>query len=126
MKRLCVAFLIFLSLSLYNLYAEYYVLNLCDDLIGILQVCAEDIRQEKYSQAENAVSKLYDIWEEKDDILSVFIGDDSVIEPRKSIVSILLSIRDGNFDECLINIRECQGYFHDIKENNSTNLSNIL
>ena len=126
MKRLCVAFLIFLSLSLYNLYAEYYVLNLCDDLIEMLQICAEDIRQEKYSQAENAVSKLYDIWEEKDDILSVFIGDDSVIEPRKSIVSILLSIRDGNFDECLINIRECQGYFHDIKENNSTNLSNIL
>lgn len=126
MKRLCVSFLIFLSLSLYNLYAEYYVLNLCDDLIGMLQICAEDIRQEKYSQAENAVSKLYDIWEEKDDILSVFIGDDSVIEPRKSIVSIILSIRDGNFDECLINIRECQGYFHDIKENNSTNLSNIL
>ena len=126
MKRLCVSFLILLSLSLYNLYAEYYVLNLCDELIEILENCAEDIRQEKYSQAESAVSKLYDFWEEKDDILSVFIGDDSVIEPRKSIVSILLSIRDGNFDECLINIRECQGYFHDIKENNSTNLSNIL
>ena len=126
MKRLCVSFLILLSLSLYNLYAEYYVLNLCDELIEILENCAEDIRQEKYSQAESTVSKLYDFWEEKDDILSVFIGDDSVIEPRKSIVSILLSIRDGNFDECLINIRECQGYFHDIKENNSTNLSNIL
>ena len=126
MKRLCVSFLILLSLSLYNLYAEYYVLNLCDELIEILENCAEDIRQEKYSQAESTVSKFYDFWEEKDDILSVFIGDDSVIEPRKSIVSILLSIRDGNFDECLINIRECQGYFHDIKENNSTNLSNIL
>ena len=102
------------------------MLNLCDELIEILENCAEDIRQEKYSQAESTVSKFYDFWEEKDDILSVFIGDDSVIEPRKSIVSILLSIRDGNFDECLINIRECQGYFHDIKENNSTNLSNIL
>ena len=102
------------------------MLNLCDELSVLLENCAEDIIQEKYSQAKSSASKLYDTWEEKDDILSVFIGDDSVIEPRKSIVSILLSIRDGNFDECLINIRECQGYFHDIKENNSTNLSNIL
>ena len=72
------------------------------------------------------MSKLYDLWEEKDDILSVFIGDDSVVEPRKSIVSILLSLQDENYEECLINIRECQGYIHDIKENNSTNFSNIL
>lgn len=126
MKRLCMAFLLLLILGIYTFFAEMYVLNFCDDLSGLLETCAMEISQEKYSQAESTVSKLYDIWEEKDDILSVFIGDDSVVEPRKSIVSILLSLQDENYDECMINIRECQGYIHDIKENNSTNFSNIL
>ena len=126
MKRLCFAFLVLLSLGLYMLFTEIYVLKFCDNLGGLLEICATEISQEKYSQAESTVSKLYDLWEEKDDVLSVFIGDDSVIEPRKSIVSILLSLQDENYEECLINIRECQGYIHDIKENNSTNLSNIL
>ena len=126
MKRLFAAFIILLVLGLYTFFAEIYVLNFCDNLSGILENCATEIAQEKYSQAESTVSKLYDLWEEKDDMLSVFIGDDSVVEPRKSIVSILLSLQDENYEECLINIRECQGYIHDIKENNSTNLSNIL
>ena len=126
MKRLFAAFIILLVLGLYTFFAEIYVLNFCDNLSGILESCATEIAQEKYSQAESTVSKLYDLWEEKDDMLSVFIGDDSVVEPRKSIVSILLSLQDENYEECLINIRECQGYIHDIKENNSTNLSNIL
>ena len=126
MKRLFVAFIILLILGLYTFFAEIYVLSFCDNLSGILESCAAEIAQEKYSQAESTVSKLYDLWEEKDDILSVFIGDDSVVEPRKSIVSILLSLQDENYEECLINIRECQGYIHDIKENNSTNFSNIL
>lgn len=121
-----VAFLILLVLSVYMLFSEMYVLDFCSEIRELLKTSAEEISQEKYSQAETTVSKLYDIWEEKDDILSIFIGDDSVIEPRKTIVSILLSLQDGNFDECLINIRECQGYIHDIAENNSTNLSNIL
>ncbi len=126
MKRLSFAFIILLLLVFYSIYAEFYVINFCDNLSGLLENCAGEISQEKYSQAESTVSKLYNIWEEKDDILSVFIGDDSVVEPRKSIVSILLALQDENYDECLINIRECQGYIHDIKENNSTNLSNIL
>lgn len=126
MKRLCIAGVILIILCLYTLYAEIYVISFCDELNVMLEDCASMISEEKYSQAESTVSKLYNIWEEKDDILSVFIGDASVVEPRKSIVSIMLSLNDGNFDECLINIRECQGYIHDIKENNSTNLSNIL
>ena len=126
MKRLCASFFILLTLSLYAFFAEMYVLNFCNELSTLLENCAIEIHQEKYSLAESTVSKLYDIWEEKDDTLSVFIGDDSVVEPRKTIISIILSLQDENFDECLINIRECQGYIHDIKENNSTNLSNIL
>ena len=93
---------------------------------SVLQECAVSITEEKYSRAKSNVSKLYDLWEENDILMSVFIGDDSVVEPRKTIVSIILSLQDENFDECLINIRECQGYIHDIKENNSTNLRNIL
>ena len=126
MKRLICAFSILLLLGFYSWFAERFVLNFCKEIDGVLEVCSAQIREEKYSQAKSTVSKLYNIWEENDDILSVFIGDASVVEPRKSIVSIMLSLNDDNFDECLINIRECQGYIHDIKENNSTNLSNIL
>ena len=126
MKRLICAFSILLILGFYNWFAEKFVFNFCKEIDSILEVCSVQIKEEKYSQAESTVSKLYNIWEENDDILSVFIGDATVVEPRKSIVSIMLSLNDGNFDECLINIRECQGYIHDIKENNSTSLSNIL
>ena len=126
MKRLALAFCILLILVLYNCFSEKFVIDFCSKIYDILEVCSVQIKEAKYSQAESTVSKLYNIWEENDDILSVFIGDATVVEPRKSIVSIMLSLNDGNFDECLINIRECQGYIHDIKENNSTSLSNIL
>ena len=126
MKRLILAFGLICILISYSLLTEKFILSFCDNINDTLQICADLIAEEKYSQAEHAVSMLYNIWEEKDDIMSAFIGDDSVVEPRKSIVSILLSLKDGNYDECLINIRECQGYIHDISENNSTNLSNIL
>lgn len=126
MKRLASAFCILLILGLYNWFAEKFVIDFCSEIYDILEVCSSQIKEEKYSQAESTVSNLYNLWEETDDILSVFIGDSTVVEPRKSIVSILLSLQDENYEECLINIRECQGYIHDIRENNSTNLSNIL
>ena len=72
------------------------------------------------------MSKLYDLWEENDVLMSVFIGDDSVIEPQKGIVTIRLSLKDENYEECLIAIRECQGYIHEIIEINRTSFGNVL
>lgn len=126
MKRLTSAFLLLLILCLYTYFSERYVLNLCHELDSLLETCATQIAQEEYSRAEITVNKLYSIWEEKDDILSVFIGDSSVTEPRKNIVTIQLSLKDENFQECMVNIRECQGYIHDIAENSSTGLINVL
>ena len=126
MKRLTFAFCIMLLLSLYNWYAERYVVDFCSEIDAILESCATQIAEEKYSQAQSTVSKLYVLWEEKDAIMSVFIGDDSVIEPQKGIVSIRRSLEDENYGECLISIRECQGYVHKIIETIRTSFVNVL
>ena len=126
MKRLTFAFCILLILSIYNWYAEKYILDFCDEISYILESCANEIKEEKYSQAESTVSKLYNLWEENDVIMSVFIGDDTVIEPQESITSIRLNIEDKNYKQCLVSIRECQGYIHEITENNRTSFGNVL
>ena len=126
MKRLTFAFCILLILGFYNWFAEKYVINFCKEIDSILESCAVEIKEEKYSQAEKTVSKLYNLWEERDVLMSVFIGDNYVIEPQKGIISIRLSLKDENYDECLISIRECQGYIHEIIENNRTSFGNVL
>lgn len=126
MKRLSLAFSVLLILVLYTFFAEKYVLDFCNDVDGILHDCALLITDEKYPQAQSTVSKLYDMWESNDEFLSIIVGDDTVREPQKSIVSIRLSFEDENYEECLITIRECQGYIHEISENNRISLFNLL
>ena len=126
MKRLVFAFLVLSLLFVYNYCSEKYVLDYCSSVNFRLEDCANEIKEEKYSQAKNTVSEILIDWEKNDIILSVFIGDDSIIEPQKSIISLYQSLNDGNYSYCLFSIRECQGYFHEIYENTQTNLGNIL
>lgn len=126
MKRLALAFSLLLILILYTFFSEKYVLSLCNDIDSALRDCALLITEEKYSQAEKAVSNLYNMWESNDVWLSIIIGDESVKEPEKNIVSIRLSLNDKNYEECLITIRECQGYIHEISEKNRMSLYNLL
>ena len=126
MKRLALAFTILILLIIYTFFSEKFVEDFCMQMDSVLQECADSITEEKYSRAKSKVSKLYDLWEENDILMSVFIGDDSVIEPQKSIITIKNSLEDENYEECLVNIRECQGYLHCIIENNRVNLGNVL
>lgn len=126
MKRLALAFTILILLIIYTFFSEKFVEDFCMQVDSVLQECAVSITEEKYSRAKSNVSKLYDLWEENDILMSVFIGDDSVIEPQKSIITIKNSLEDENYEECLVNIRECQGYLHYIIENNRVNLGNVL
>lgn len=126
MKRLIFSFLVLCTFLLYNYCSEKYVLDYCTKIDSILEICAEEIKEEKYSQAQGTVSILLNDWENNDIILSVFIGDNSIIEPQKSIISIYRSLGDENYSYCLFAIRECQGYFHEIYENTQTNLGNVL
>ncbi len=126
MKRLVFAFLVLSLLFIYNYYSEKYVLDYCSELYYRLEDCAKEIKEEKYSQAKSTVSEILIDWEENDIILSVFIGDGSIVEPQKSIISLYQSVSDENYSYCLFAIRECQGYFHEIYENTQTNLGNVL
>lgn len=126
MKRLIFSFVVFCLLFIYNYYSEKYVLDYCTKLESTLEKCAADLREKKYSSAKETADELMDSWEKNDIILSVFIGDESVVEPQKSIISIYHSIDDENYDYGLLAIRECQGYIHEIKENTQTNPANVL
>lgn len=126
MKRLVFSFLVLCLLFVYNYCSEKYVLDYCSEIYAELDICATEIKEENYSQAKSTVSKILNDWEQNDILLSVFIGDDSIIEPQKSIISLYQSINDENYSYCLLALRECQGYFHEIYENTQTNLGNVL
>jgi uncharacterized protein (DUF1015 family) len=126
MKRLIFSLVVLCLLFVYNYFSEKYVLDYCTKLESTLGKCAADLIEEKYSSAKETADELMNSWEENDILLSVFIGDGSVVEPQKSIISIYHSIKDENYDYCLLAIRECQGYIHEIKENTQTNPANVL
>ena len=126
MKRLIVSFLALCLLFVYNYYSEKYVLDYCSYLDSTLEKCGAQLREEKYSSAEKTADELMKSWEKNDIILSVFIGDSSVVEPEKSIISLYGSFADKNYSYCLLAVRECQGYIHEICESTQTNFANIL
>ncbi|MBO5937331.1 MAG: DUF4363 family protein [Clostridia bacterium] len=126
MKRLIVSFAVLSLLFVYNYYSEKYVLDYCSYLDSTLERCADELKEKKYSSAENTADELMKSWEKNDIILSVFIGDSSVVEPEKSIISLYGSIGDKNYSYCLLAVRECQGYIHEICESTQTNFANIL
>lgn len=126
MKRLFFSFLILTLLFTYNYYSEKYVINYCNEINSILESCAQSIKEEKHSQAKRAVSELLKSWEKNDILLSVFIGDSSVTEPEKCIISIYHNLNDKNYSYCLTAIRECQGYFHEMSENTQTSFGRVL
>ena len=126
MKRLLFSFLVLCLLFVYSYYTEKYVLDYCTYLDSTLEKCATELREEKYSSAEKTADELMKSWEKNDIILSVFIGDSSVVEPEKSIISLYGSFADKNYSYCLLAVRECQGYIHEICESTQTNFANIL
>lgn len=126
MKRLICSFVILGLLFYYNLFSERYVLKLCEDLDKKLEMCADCIKEKDLSSAESHVSELLSFWQEKDTLLSVFIGDGALIEPQKSVISIYYCLLDKNYESCLQGIRECQGYIREIYDNTRTNPGNVM
>ena len=126
MKRLLASFVVLSLIFAYNLFSEKYVLNYCKKLTANLEECADNIKDKNYLQAKNNVTKLLDSWQKRDTFLSVIVGDEALIEPQKSIISIYYCLEDENYDDCLQGIRECQGYIREIYDNTRTNLGNVM
>ncbi len=126
MKRLITSFIILCLLFGYNIFAEIYVLDYCKKLENNLEICADNIKKKDFSQAQDNVSKLLDSWQKKDAFLSIIVGDEALLEPQKSIISIYYCLLDKNYDSCLHSIRECQGYIREIYDNTRTNLGNVM
>ena len=126
MKRLVFSFVVLCILFVYNYYSEKYVLDYCRKLDSTLQKCANELIEKNYSSAKETADELINNWENNNILLSVFIGDGSVVEPEKSIITIYHSINDKNYDYCLLAVRECQGYINEISKNTETNPANVL
>lgn len=126
MKRLIASFVILCLLFAYNLFTEKYVLDFCDSLNESLEICAENIKSKNLTLAEKNITAMLISWQKKDTFLSVIVGDEALIEPQKSIVSIYYCLLDKNYDSCLQGIRECQGYIREICDNTRTNLGNVM
>ena len=77
-------------------------------------LCAENIKSKNLTQADKNITALLISWQKNDTFLSVIVGDEALIEPQKSIVSIYYCLLDKNYDSCLQGIRECQGYIREI------------
>ncbi len=126
MKRLIMSLILLGLFFGYNLFSERYVLEYCKEIDSSLEICADCIKAKNFSLAEDTINNLLYSWQKKDTFLSIIIGDEALIEPQKTIISIYYCLLDGNYDSCLMDIRECQGHIREIYDNTRTNLGNVM
>ncbi len=126
MKRIILSFAVLTLLMVYNVFSEGFLIKYCDETLNMLEICAENIKNEAYSEAEVTADKLLDSWEKHNTLLSVIIGDSDISKSYGNIVAIARCLDDTTYEECLSAIRECQGNIREIKEQNRTGLGNVL
>lgn len=126
MKRIILSFAVLTLLMVYNVFSEGFLIKYCDETLNMLEICAENIKNEAYSEAEVTADKLLDSWEKRNTLLSVIIGDSDISKSYGNIVAIARCLDDTTYEECLSAIRECQGNIREIKEQNRTGLGNVL
>ena len=126
MKRIILSFAVLTLLMVYNVFSEGFLIKYCDETLNMLEICAENIKNEAYSEAEVTAEKLLDSWEKRNTLLSVIIGDSDISKSYGNIVAIARCLDDTTYEECLSAIRECQGNIREIKEQNRTGLGNVL
>lgn len=127
MKRILLSFTILFFLIGFNIYSEYYLINYCDDTYVTLEVCADNIKKEAYPEAKAAIDKLLNKSEKHlTFMLSIIIGDADISKAYGSIVALSGYLDDALYERCLGEIRVCQGNLREIKEENRTDLGNIL
>lgn len=126
MKRILLSFAILLLLIGFNIYSEYYLINYCNTAYMTLEVCADNIKKEAYPEAEAAIDKLLNDSENLTFMLSIIIGDSDISKAYGSIVALPGYIDDALYERCLGEIRVCQGNLREIKEENRTDLGNVL
>ena len=126
MKRIILSFAVLTLLMVYNVFSEGFLIKYCDETLNMLEICAENIKNEAYSEAEVTADKLLDSWEKHNTLLSVIIGDSDISKSYGNIVAIARCLDDTTYEECISAIRECQGNIREIKEQNRTGLGNVL
>ncbi len=126
MKRLIGALAIALFFLGVNFYAGSCVSEVCGEMTIALELCAEKIKGEDYEGAEDIMRALEEKWESSKILLNVVSGESTHLSPGRDIGAIHDSIRDKNYADSLLLIRECQGRLKEAVEAQRLNLDNIL
>ncbi len=126
MKRLIGALAIVIFFFAVNFYAGSYVGRRCGEMTEALELCAERIKGEDYEGAQEIMKMLEEKWENSKTVLNVVSGESTHLSPGRDIGAIYDSVRDKNYEDSLLLIRECQGRFKEVIEAQKLNLDNIL
>lgn len=103
-----------------------YIISTCKDINAGLEACADRIMAQEYIEAEKISGDLLSLWRKKTTLLSVVLGDSTLLMPSSDIFAIYHTIGDKNYQSALVLIRECQGYFEDIIDSERLSFGNIL
>ncbi len=126
MKRLIGAMAIGIFFFAVNFYAGSYVGRACGEMNETLELCAERIKVEDYDGAEEIMKTLENNWKKNKTVLNMISGESTHLSPGRDIGAIYDSVRDKNYEDSLLLIRECQGRFKEVIEAQKLNLDNIL
>lgn len=126
MKRILGALFIGGILFCLSFFGGNYITYTCKDINDSLEVCADKIMAQEYIEAKRISGDLLFLWRKKNALLSVVLGDSTLLMPSNDIFAIYRTIGDENYQSALVLIRECQGYFEDIIDSERLSFGNIL
>lgn len=126
MKRILCALFIGGVLFCLSFFGGNYIASTCKGINDSLEVCADKIMAQEYIEAKKISGDLLFLWRKKTALLSVVLGDSTLLMPSSDIFAIYRTIGDGNYQSALVLIRECQGYFEDIIDSERLSFGNIL
>ncbi len=126
MKRFTGAFLIAALLFYLTASAEIKMKNYCQELSAALEVCAESIKKEEYSLSLRVIESIEEKWYKNELITGIVMGDTNFSNMGIDIDTVYNCIRDENYSQALLVIREIQSCFKQAVEDRRLSPGNIL
>lgn len=126
MKRLTGALLIAVLFLFLNISAENKMEKSCGDISSSLEVCANHINNGKYNESLRVLEDIRAEWRENQIIMGIVLGNISFRNAGIDITTVYNCIKDKNYAQALLIIREIQSCFNQAVEDRRLNIGNIL
>ncbi len=86
----------------------------------------ESAKSDNKQETKNRVNKAIEVWEKKDDLLNVFIGQAETNDVKDSLSMAVKFSKIGDIESVILYINECKVHLERIKNANAPSLSTIL